>query len=90
MKTETTNSFGSVDSCTPGTFYDFRVEAINDFGSSVPSVPITLKCGYYPTAPTSPTITWDSLSDRVDISWNGFAANGYDITLFEVEFYSES
>ena len=89
MKTETSNSFGSVGSCTPGLSYDFRVEAINDYGSSVPSVPITLKCGYLPTAPQSITILWDSDLDQVDLFWSGFAANGYDMTLFEVEFYSE-
>lgn len=94
LAAEASNTFvavNSIDSTSlvPGTTYEFRVEAQNSYGNSVHTEPITLKCGYFPTQPSSTTIFWNRDTDDVEISWLGVAANGYTITKIEVKVWSE-
>jgi hypothetical protein len=71
-----------VTGLTPGTTYDFTVEARNAYGYSSPSSTLTLLAAYIPEIPTDVVTAIEGSTVRV--SWNLASDNGSPITNYKV------
>lgn len=69
-------------SLTSGTTYEFKVEALNEYGYSEYSETITLLAAYIPEIPTSVSTEIDG--SQVKVSWMLPSDNGSPITAYKV------
>lgn len=66
----------------PGTIYEFKVQARNQYGLSEYSDTITLLCAFIPTIPTGVQTTL--ISEEVKVEWNLASDNGSPITSYSI------
>lgn len=71
-----------VTSLTPGTTYEFKIEAKNEYGYSDYSSTLSLLCAYISATPTSVVTSIDG--STVKIAWSLTTTNGTPITSYKV------
>ena len=79
-----TLGYTDVTPLVPGTFYTFKIIAVNKYGSSIESPTVRIVAGQTPSPDiVAPTIVYNGV--YLQVNWNAAISNYVDIDAYKIE-----